>query len=188
MPKDQFLHRKVNQLKKNDKSIKDSWDKPIVKLCNLINKKNNYYTTSSCSGRALLLVDCKEKRDDLFIKVWHDLINFEKLKKELEDIKSKKLIYFKQDPCILHVACKTLEDAQAIHDKAKLAGWKRCGIIGSKKRFVVELNATEKLEFPIVDRGKVLAEDDFLKVIVREANKKFKISWDKIKKLESDLK
>ena len=186
--KDNFLYRKKNQLEKNDKSLKQGWDKKIVNLCNEINKKDNYYTTSSCSGRALLLRDCKEKKDDLFIKVWHNLVDFEDLKKTLEGIKSQELIYFKQNPCILHVACKTLEDAQEIHDRAKLAGWKRSGIIASKKRFVVELNATEKLEFPIVENKKILVDDEFLKIVIKEANKKLKILWEKIEKLEDSIK
>lgn len=189
MPQNHFLFRKQNQLGKNDKSLKQGWDKKIADLCDKINKKQNFYTTSSCSGRILLLIYSEEKRDDLFIKVWHELISFKELKMELDNIKDRKnLIYFKQEPCILHIACKTLGDAQEIHDAGKLAGWKRCGIIASKKRFVVELNATDRLEFPLFDDGKVLVDDDFLKVVVGEANKKLKSSWEKIKRLERSVK
>ncbi len=184
MSRDQFNFRKNNQLKKTDKSLKQNWDLKIESLCNLINKSENYYTTSSCSGRILLIKDSREKRDDLFIKVWHDKISLEQIKKELEQIKNDDLIYFKQDPCILHITCKTLEDAQKLHDLAKLTGWKRSGIIASKKRIVIELNATDRIEFPIVKNKKVLVNDDFLKVIVSESNRKLETSWDKIKRLE----
>ncbi|HRZ85512.1 MAG TPA: hypothetical protein P5277_01905 [Candidatus Paceibacterota bacterium] len=190
---DQFLRRKQQQLSKSDRSLKQSWDKKILTLCEKINNSQDYYTTSSCSGRALILVDSKEKRDDLFIEVWHDLIKITDLKKAisktLEDkSKSKELVYFKQDPCILHVACKTLEKAQKLHDLAKLAGWKRCGIITSNKRFVVELNATDRLEFPIINKGKLLVNDDFLEIVIKESNKKLKLSWEKINKLEKSFK
>jgi len=188
MPRDNFKFRKENQLGKKDKSLKQSWDKKIVSLCDKINAKENYYTTSSCSGRVLILIDSVEKRDDLFIKVWHEAVSFDELKKALEWIDCEKLVYFKQDPCILHVACANLESAQEIHDSAKLAGWKRCGIIASKKRFVVELNATGKLEFPIMNNGKILVSDDFLKIIVQEAGKKLQDSWEKIIDLEKKLK
>jgi tRNA wybutosine-synthesizing protein 3 len=183
---DTFNRRKKNQLEKADKSLKQSWDKPILELCNKINKLDDYYTTSSCSGRILLIIDSKEKRDDLFVFVSHNIITLSELKKAIEAAnKTKKLIYFKQDPCILHVATRTLEHAQKIHDLAKLAGWKRCGIIASKDRYVVELNATERLEFPIMNNGEVLVDDKFLSLIVSEANKKLKSSWEKIDKLDS---
>ncbi len=181
--KNHFLFRKKNQLEKNDKSLRQKWDTKIIKLCSKLNEKENYYTTSSCAGRIVLLINSSEKRADLFVKVWHNKISFEKLKKALKKIDSKELIYFKQDPCILHVSCQSLEDAQEIHDLAKEAGWKRCGIISSKKRFVVELNGTEKLEFPIFKNGN-LVEDEFLKIVVEESNRKLEKSWECIKKLE----
>ena len=132
MPKDIFKYRKWNQLKKDDKSFKGSWDEKIRKLCDKINSFEEYYTTSSCSGRAFLLKDFKEKRDNLFVKVWHNEINFGDLKKALLELKSKEVIYFKQTPVILHVSCRTLEDAQKLLDLAvKEAGWKRCSILFS---------------------------------------------------------
>ncbi len=184
MPRDNFVFRKNNQLGKADKSIRQEWDERIAGLCELINCFDNYYTTSSCSGRVLLLFDSREKRDDLFLKVWHDEIDFEDLKKVLGGIDSLQMIYFKQEPCILHVACRSLEDAQKMHDLGKAAGWKRCGIIASDKRYVVELNASEKLEFPVFADFKVLVSDEFLKVVVSEANKKLERSWERISKLK----
>jgi len=119
--------------------------------------------------------------------VSHDLISFEELKSELEKIDSSELIIFKQEPVILHVACETLKDAQALLDLAiKKAGWKRCGILGSDKRFLVELNSTEKLEFPIY-HNKILVDDEYLKMIVDIANDKLEQSWDKIDRLKQNL-
>ena len=183
--RDHFLFRKENQLRKTDKSLKGDWDERIRDLCEAINKKDNYYTTSSCSGRIVILKDSKIKSDDLFIFVSHDEINFEDLKKALDKIEGDDLVYFKQDPVILHVACKTLKDAQRLIDVAvRDAGWKRCSIISTDKRFMVELNSTEKMEFPIYF-GKVLVSDDYLRLIVSETNKKLKQSWGKITRLEN---
>ncbi|MEA3329873.1 MAG: hypothetical protein U9Q06_03960 [Nanoarchaeota archaeon] len=186
MPADNFLFRKENQLRKSDKSIRQKWDKQILGLCNKLNQSPNYYTTSSCSGRVVLLIDSDEKQKDLFIKVWHDKITFKQLKNQLKNISSDKLIYFKQDPCILHVCTNSLKNAQKIHDLAKESGWKRCGIIASKKRFIVELNATAKLEFPIYNK-KIMVDDNFLKFLIKETNKKLEHSWNCIKKLEETL-
>jgi tRNA wybutosine-synthesizing protein 3 len=189
MLQDKFLKRKQDILSKIDKSFKNKWDKRIFKLCQKINFLENYYTTSSCSGRIVLMIDQDKKKKGLFIKIYHDLISFNQLKKDLNKIikKSKKSIKFKMESCILHVACKTLEDAQVLHDKAKLAGWKRSGIIASGKRFIIELNSTEKLEFPIIKNSKILVNDEFLKIIIRESNRKLNKSWGKIEGLRKLL-
>ena len=202
MPRDIFLQRKKDVLSKKDKSSKarqsllldrpsvanpkQGWDKKIKDLCKKINSLDNYYTTSSCSGRIVLMVNQDKKESDLFFNVYHDLIFFNLIKKNIEDIlkKSKKSIKFKLEPCALHVACRTLEDAQNFYDNVKLAGWKKFGVISFKHRFIVELNSTERLEFPIINEGKVLVDDEFLKIIVNESNKKLKKSWEKIKKLQ----
>ena len=81
-----FKRRKKDILSKLDKSSKKSWDEKIVSLCKKINSLENFYTTSSCSGRIVLLVDNAKKTSGLFIKVWHEMISFEELKKELEKI------------------------------------------------------------------------------------------------------
>jgi len=221
-----FEKRKKDVLGKMDKSSKGGFDEKIVKLCEKINRFDNYYTTSSCAGRVVIIVDKEKKEENLFLKVYHDLISFEELKKDLNKIISflpthpknscslrlqnnkqltknssinyvkglssalarDNLIKFKQEQCILHVACASLKDAQKLHDNAKLAGWKRSGIIASEKRFVCELNGTEKLEFPIIKDGKILVDDDFLKIIVKKSNENLEKSWEKINKLSLVIK
>ena len=46
-----FDEIKRNALKKSDLSRKGSVDEPIVELVIFINQLDNYFTTSSCSGR-----------------------------------------------------------------------------------------------------------------------------------------
>ncbi len=183
MPTNTFNQRKQAILSKQDKSSKKSWDKHIAELCDKINRLDNYYTTSSCAGRVVILLDSEKKTKGLFVNVYHELIDFGKLKDDLNKANRADFIKFKQEPCILHVACETLEDANKLYTKAKLAGWKRSGIISVGKRFIVESNSTEKLEFPIMGDGKILVDDDFLRLIVQESNKNLKKSWEKIEKL-----
>lgn len=122
----------------------------------------------------------------MFLKRYHDLINFEQLKKDLREVSkiNKRLIKFKLDPCALHVVCKSLEDANKLYSKSKLAGWKKSGIIAVDKRYVVELNSTERLELPIINKGKILVDDDFLRILVKRANEKLRNTWKKVKDLE----
>ena len=53
------------------------------------------------------------------------ILAFVIIKENLSLIKSEDLIKFKQEQCILHVACQTLEDATDLVVKAQLTGWKR---------------------------------------------------------------
>lgn len=179
-----FQEAKQKQFLKTDKSSIGSWDPKIKRLCEKINNKKQFYTTSSCGGRIVLIKALDEKAEDVFLFRTHDKISFNELKKALQNIKYKGLVEFQQTTCILHIACENLKDAQDIVNKAKLAGWKRSGIMTTEKRYVIELHSTENISFPIMDKGKILVNDDFLRLIVREANKKLERSWEKIEKLE----
>ncbi len=207
-----FSKRKNDVLSKLDKSFIGGWDEKIKDLCEKINSSEDYYTTSSCSGRIVLMVDEDKKKPGLFIKVYHDKVGFGELRGELGKImhspsardmdkvdnenssvnNSRKFlangdeqanIKFKMEPCILHVACRDLKCAQELFDKAKLAGWKKSGIIASGDRVMLELNSTERLEFPVVCDGKIIVGDGFLKIVVKKVNKKLERSWEKIEKL-----
>lgn len=185
MTADRFAKRKADVLSKRDKSFIGKWDSRIAELCEKINSFDCYYTTSSCSGRIAVMIDKDKKEHGLFIKVYHELLEFYKLKKDLDETagKYKELIKFKLESCALHVACCNLKSAQRLVDLAWRAGWKKSGIITTGKRFVIELTSTEKLEFPAVYNKKVLVDDDFLRIAVKRANDKLEKAWEKIEKL-----
>src|SRR3989344_9321387 len=181
-----FAHsKKIALEKKNDKSSIGFWDKEISGLCEKINKKKDYYTTSSCSGRIVLIKGKEKKEKGLFLFRTHNKINFKQLKKELENLKNtKELIYFKQEPCLVVIACNSSEKQQEILNKARNAGWKKSGIITIINKRIVELMSTEKISFPIMNKGEILVNDNFLKLIIKESNRKLKKTWDKIIQLD----
>lgn len=186
---DLFQQQKQKQLSKDDKSSIGSWDLKIKKLCEKINKKRNYYTTSSCAGRIVLLRYSDEKMENAFLFRTHKKTSFNEIKKAMIEIGEnyKGIVEFQQTSCILHVACKTLEDAQKLVNKAKESGWKRSGIMSGGNgngRNMVELHSTESMSFPIMNHGKIIVDDDFLKLIVEIANSKLERVWEKIKRLE----
>lgn len=189
MPINSFLQRKSDVLSKLDKSSAGKWDEKIINLCDKINSKEQFYTTSSCSGRVVLMLDQEKKSPDLFLKVWHGEISFEELKRKLKNlIENKaiisKIVKFKLEPPIIHVACRDLESASKFLEKAKSIGFKRSGILTVGRNIVLELNSTERLEFPILIKKSVLVNDDFLRLITKQANEKLKRGWEKIEKLE----
>lgn len=194
MVQDYFNQRKKSILEKSDKSNIGDWDEKIISLCKKINNYNNYYTTSSCSGRVVLIVNQDKKESGLFLKQYHDLLRLEILKKDIDDASKKQSnIRFKQEPPILHVSCKDLESALKLLEKAKLAGWKKSGVYSitdlnsDKARIILELNSTEKMDFPLVDNSELLVDDVFLEKVVEESNRRFAKSWKKIEDFEKSI-
>jgi len=180
-----FDKRKKDVLLKEDKSAIGRWDKKIVSLCNKINSLSNYYTTSSCSGRILLIIDQDKKAENLFVFVSHEKVNLKNLEDKIKKgVLLKKDIKFKLESFILHINSRSLEDAKKFLEIGKKAGFKKVGIIGLKNGFTLEIQGSEKLEFPIIKNKKVIVGDDFLKIVIKEANKKLETNWKKIKQLE----
>lgn len=185
-----FEQQKLKQLSMRDNSSIGKLDNKIKRLCGKINKKQEYYTTSSCAGRIVLIKQNEKKQPDLFLFRTHSKIKLKQLKKELEKIvkqSNRDLIYFRQEQCILHVACASLSSAQKLLDKAKLAGWKNSGIMASNRRIVLEMRSTEHIELPVIFRGKLIVDDKFLKILASESNRKLSRTWEKIHKLEELL-
>ena len=217
MVSDNFQQRKKAILSKLDKSSIGEWDEKIKSLCEKINAQDNFYTTSSCSGRIIIMLDQDKKSPGLFKFVSHDFVELDELKKELGKINSLQIsprpptptkvvnkkakmltsynskhcdeiqceanklnLKFKSEPPILHISCKTLEGAKEILNKARNSGWKRSGIISLGKNIIVELISTEKLEFPLIKKGNLLVDEDFLRIVLEKANNNLKKGWLKI--------
>lgn len=187
---DRFQQYKKERLQRKDKSSIQSWDEKIADLCNTINSLKDYCTVSSCSGRAVLLIKKDKKLPNLFVMRTHNLITFDELKQSLEENKGKVngMIFFKQEPCLITVACSSLEKQRELFSRAFDETWGKCGIVTTEKNYIIELMATDKLEFPIMNNGKVLVNDEFLKILVEITNNNLKKSWNKIKNLENNLK
>lgn len=183
-----FERRKQDILKKEDKSSIGSWDKHILSLCEKINKNLNLYTLSSCSGRIIIIKNIEKKQAGMFIFRSHEKTTLKEIKKILEGYHDKESLIFKQESLILHVACKTLGDADIMLRKAQKAGMKHSGIISiSKNRIVLELIGSEQLALPIFEKENILIDDDFLKILIKESNNRLERGWIKIDKLEKLL-
>jgi tRNA wybutosine-synthesizing protein 3 len=189
MPRDRFLQRKTAVLSKLDKSSIGGWDKKIKYLCEKINRMEDFYTTSSCSGRIILMIQQDKKGADLFLKTWHDKISFNELKKALDELSKlkKDIVKFKVEPPIIHVACRDLKKATEILEKAKYLGFKRSSILTCDKNIIVELNSSDRMEFPIINNGKILVDDEFLKLVVKMSHQKLEMGWEKINGLDKTL-
>lgn len=183
-----FDNQKKNCLNKIDKSKKKTIDKDIKPLIDLLNSSNDYYTTSSCSGRILLIEKKSDKKQDVrFVFLEHKKADFNAIKSGLKDLPENE-VWLKQESIIMHVCCRNLEAAEKLLRIVRDLGIKRAGIINIDKRIILEIIGTEAMETIISRNGKMLVSDDYLKVLFEEANKKLERNKKKIGESYNKLK
>jgi len=170
--------------KSDDRSKKGSLDRHISELVETINRSDDYYTTSSCSGRIMLFKEGESKNDSEWTWVTHDIADPKIL---FDNISIETDLTFRMEGAILHVCAKSLDHAQKLIDLAKESGFKRSGIIASKKRFMTELISTENINSPLIIDGKGHFNQEYVTALTKKANEKLKLTWKKIEKLHRFL-
>lgn len=184
-----FEKEKKEFLAKKDKSKKGSIDNKIKKLADKINSLDDFYTTSSCSGRILLsaIPPSNKKNKVQYLFCSHKKIEFNQIKDIIIKKLSKNDVWFRVDPVILHIACKNINSAKKFLNTARDIGFRRSGIISIGSRIIMELISTEKIDTIIGKNGKLLIDEGYFKVLVKEGNKKLENTWRKIGKLYNKL-
>ena len=169
-----FEKRKEIALKKLDEAIKNrEVDEPIKDFLLKINQYKNVYTTSSCAGRIIILVDKGNKKDSFFAGKWHNLVKAEIVWNKIIDYSKESLVWLKQEPFILHIVCKHLKDAINIVKIARDVGFKHSGIISMKKeKIVCEINGIDRVEIPVIINGKIIISKEFLNDLIDFMNSK----------------
>jgi len=164
-------------------------DEAIIPLCEFINSTRHFFTSSSCSGRILLLaLKGKRKRDASFHRKWHRKVSFEEVWRGIEDAKNCEL-WFKTEPFIIHIGASSLKKAEKILDIKNKAGVKRGGIIVAKPgKFILELIGTEEIALPVKFGDKIIVSKSFMKEVVRKANEKIEANFERLKKFESIIR
>lgn len=182
----------LEKLYKPDKSRKGDVDKPIISLIDYLNALNNYYTTSSCSGRIYLLTESDKKPDVKWLYVSHEKVPVKKILdslniRELEKFHEER-IWLRQENLILHVACRSIDDAERILKISRDIGLRRSGIIADSNIIIVEICSTEKMDVPVAEKGKLLVPESYIKLITHIANQRFLKGRAKLEKLEKDIR
>ena len=192
-----FQKEKKEFLAKKDKSRKGSIDVRIRKLVSKINSLDDFFTTSSCSGRVLLFSNPKsnKKNEVQYLFSSHKKIKYNEIKNILRAINAKiKLknmkddIWFRMGGAILHIASNNTDSARKLLNIARDIGFRRSGIISlGKNRVTMELVSTENIEAIVSKKGRLVIDEDYLKVLVKEGNAKLEKTWKKIDKLHRTL-
>ncbi len=175
-----FDNDKRNILAKQDKSKKGSIDDAIRPLLELINSLQDFYTTSSCSGRVYLWTGSGKKNETTWLRVSHDLIN----DNFLEVKKDSGLIWLRLEPFILHVSCRDLAAANDVLERSKKIYKKSC-LLSITHKIIVEVRGSEFLEMPLYNNGQKLFSGDlgWLRDLVNQKMKQIEASRKRFLKL-----
>ncbi|MFA5357405.1 MAG: hypothetical protein WC308_00565 [archaeon] len=186
-----FKMTKTHHRETFEKSLREGkMDKDFIPLCKYVAKTKNYFTSSGCAGRiALVALDEEEtKKESAFYRKWHRKVSEKEVIEAVKKFEGK-ILWFKQEPLILHIGAGTLENAKKILSASERAGIKRAGIkVAKEGKFIIEMVGTQNINAPIKENGKMLANEEFLKYLVKKANQKFLKNLETIKKFEKEFK
>jgi tRNA wybutosine-synthesizing protein 3 len=173
-----WRNHKQSVLGKEDKSFKQSVDYPIKELVNCINSSASFVTTSSCSGRIMLIHEgdtSKRKNGAEFLFVSHELIKSESAVAILRSCEALSgNVFLKLEPLILHIEAESLEVAiQLLHKAKSMAALKHSCIVSAiNNKYIVCIKGMVKLEVPIVHRGDTLVTLDLFSRYLEIANER----------------
>ncbi|KAL3876412.1 hypothetical protein ACJMK2_034261 [Sinanodonta woodiana] len=188
-----FDEQKKKCLSAVDLSRKGSVDAHIIHLVQFINDHSDFFSTSSCSGR-IILVDNSDN-DEISIKKkgcqWiftsHDLVESKEVISCLKNVDGNTV--FKFEPFVLHAQCRNLTDAQTLLRCALASGFRNSGIsIGNKGKFITAVRSTHSLEAPLTCDGRLMVSEEYIEYLVKLANLKMKENFQRIERLFTNIK
>ncbi|XP_018432377.1 PREDICTED: tRNA wybutosine-synthesizing protein 3 homolog [Nanorana parkeri] len=186
-----FAHWKLQASLKIDLSKKGSVDKDIEEIVRHINLQDCYFTTSSCSGRIIIIDEnpnhsIVQKENCLWLFVTHDLCSIDDVVAALQKTSGDAVLKF--EPFVMHVQCRTLEDAQLLHSVAINSAFRNSGItVGKKGKIIMAVRSTHCLEVPLSHKGKCLVSNEYIEYLVQTANQKMEENKTRIARFFSCL-
>jgi tRNA wybutosine-synthesizing protein 3 len=149
-------------------------DTDMLSLIDYINSLQDYYTTSSCAGRTSVFFDPGSKKDSDWVGKWHRKVMPEEVSEALKRAPGNGIIWFMHEPTIIHITCRTIENASSLVDLARNSGYKKVGILSFKDdRIIVEVCGTERIDAPMAIEGRKIISDKYLNELTQLANDKF---------------
>ncbi|MDV3104645.1 tRNA(Phe) 7-((3-amino-3-carboxypropyl)-4-demethylwyosine(37)-N(4))-methyltransferase Taw3 [Thermococcus waiotapuensis] len=167
----------------------DKVDHDIIPLLDKINALDNYFTTSSCSGRISLMEmpHFGDKVNSVWLGKWHREVTVEEVLEAIEKHRSGQLWFLVRSP-ILHVAAKTMEDAVKLLNLAVGLGFKYSNIKSvSHKKLVVEIRSTERMDVPLGENGELWVSGEYIGKVVNLANAQVRRFKRRLKRLEEEI-
>ncbi|XP_021102939.1 tRNA wybutosine-synthesizing protein 3 homolog [Heterocephalus glaber] len=140
----EFRKQKVQCLSKADLSRKGCVAEGVVDVMQVLNTWEQFFTTSSCVGRKLL-IDGKASGNEVL----------------------------KFEPLVLHMQCRQLQDAQLLHSVAVDSDFRNSGItVGKKGMTMLAVWSTLGLEVPLSNQGKLMVTEEYIDFLLNTAHQK----------------
>jgi len=181
-----FDNMKSQALNKMDKSKKGDVDTQVTELIEKINSHADWFTTSSCAGRIVLLATGGRKDQCDWLLQKHGTVTIDEVREALKKLPDEQ-VWFRMEPFILHVACENIDAAERLMIIAKEVGLKHSGIMNLKPKIMVELTGNETMSTLVAKDGKMLVEMNYLEQIIPIANSKLERNYEIIEKLEKSI-
>jgi len=164
-------------------------DTDIISLLEILNSSKHFYTTSSCSGRIIVLEVPKVgmKKEAKFLGKWHDSVNLDEVMEAIRKYR-KGLLWFMAQPPIMHVVADDVEKAKELLELSRKSGFKNSCIKSLGKKILVEIESTERFDVPIGRDGKIFCDENFLEMLCELGNELLKRSKSKLSLLEKLLR
>ncbi|XP_036301521.1 tRNA wybutosine-synthesizing protein 3 homolog isoform X2 [Pipistrellus kuhlii] len=163
----EFRRWKAQCLSKADLSRKGSVDEDVAELVQLLNGQEQFFTTSSCAGRILLLDGNingfeVQKQNCCWLLVTHKPCVKDDVIVALKKANGDAILKF--EPLILHVQCRELQDAQ-----------------------ILAVRSTHGLEVPLSHKGKLMVTEEYIDFLLETANQKMEENKKRIERFYNCL-
>lgn len=164
-------------------------DKDIEEIINLINSNNEYFTSSCCSGRIVIieLPELGHKKAAKFLGKWHRDVRYDEL---IDAVRSSRfgMIWILAQSPIIHVSTSSYLLADNLIKIAILSGFKNSGFKSTTGNIIVEICGTERLDSPIGNNGQLFINNEHLNFLLDISNHIIKRSRKKLRIFEKNLK
>ncbi len=146
-------------------------DEPALPILRHINDVEDFYTTSSCSGRIVVMEvpTVGDKNGARFLGSWDSEVSLREVRTALEHAVEGEMWLLAQPP-IFHVAAASLDRAQELVSLARESGFKQSSIKSVGDPVMVEIGSTEEMDVPLGRDGELLCSEAYLELLVSIAN------------------
>ncbi len=185
----EFLDAKEKALNSLEKAKSENKvDGGIKAILDIINGSDDYYTSSSCAGRIVLieLPQLGDKKGAEFLGKWHRKIEPDEIGGAAKKAKTGMLWLLAQSP-ILHIGANTHDASDNLLKTAISCGFKNSGAKSTGRKIIVEICSTERLDSPIGKDGKLFCNEEYLNLLVNIANEIMDRSSLKLHRFEEKL-
>jgi tRNA wybutosine-synthesizing protein 3 len=171
-------------------------DEEILPLVEKINSNPDYFTTSSCAGRIVLIempeLGDKEKAE--FLGKWHREVEVKEVLEAYSKAREDTTVFLLAQSPIIHVRCQNLSSAVKLRNTAVESGLKYSTIrsltLNSKQepqKIVVEILSSENIHVPIAKEGNLYPNEEYLSFLVEKANTALRRAREKLKRFQGNL-